>query len=97
MTALENYCVNALRLSSASATALLDEIQRKIRIARADILRSGVPEEIANDEDNYLVSNVIIKFVCSEMAGAESERIRSFDAYKNCLDELRKSVVSDAE
>jgi len=97
MTNLEKYVVGALRLSSASAEALLSEIQLKIKVARTDIIRSGVPIEIVEDEDNVLVTNLIIKYVCSEMASIDSERTKSYEAYKHCLDELRKSVTSDAE
>lgn len=97
MTALEKYCANALRLSDVAANALLDEIQLKIEIARADMVRSGVPKEYVEDESDMLVINTIIKFVCSEMADTEIERNNSNYAYKLCLDELRRSVHSNAE
>lgn len=97
MTALEKHCANALRLSDASADALIDEIKLNIEVARADMVRSGVPKEYVEDENDMLVINTIIKYVCSEMGSIESERFKSMDAYRLCLDELRKSVESDAE
>lgn len=94
MTNLETYCTSALRLSEASAEALLGEIQNKISVARAELIRLGIPVEIANDENNMLVCNVIIKFVCSEMASMDVERERAYEIYRLCLDELRKSVAN---
>lgn len=95
MTELERYCIGALRLSEASAEALIDELKLKISIARAELIRSGVPEEVANDDSNVLVINTIIKFVTSEMDAVENERIKAFDAFRLCMDELRKSVIED--
>lgn len=91
MTDLEKYCVSALRLSQASANALLEEIQVKISIARANMIRLGIPPEKVEDDTDFLVCNVITKFVVSEMESIESERIRALGAYQICLDELRKS------
>lgn len=93
MTDLEKYCVNALRLSEASADALLEEIRVHIDIARADMIRLGFSIEFVNDETNMLVNNVIIKYVVSEMASVESERDKAKAYHKICLDELRKSYV----
>lgn len=95
MTDLEKYCVNALRLSEASAEALLNDIQLRIEVARAELIRSGVPADIANDDDNMLVVNAIIKFVISEMDNLENERIKAFDAFRLNMEELRKSVINN--
>lgn len=91
MTDLEKYCVSALRLSTASANALLEEIQYKISVARAELIRLGITEEKVNSDDE-LISNVIVKYVTSEMASVESERDKAFEAFRVCCDELRKST-----
>lgn len=96
MTDLERYCISALRLSEASANALLEEIQLKIEVARAELIRSGVPIDIANDDENKLVVNCIIKYVISEMDSLENERIKAFDIFRLSMEELRKSVVENA-
>lgn len=95
MTELEKYCISALRLSEASAEALIDDIRLKISIARAELIRSGISETMANDESNVLVVNAIIKYVTSEMDSVENERVKAFDAFRLCMDELRKSVIED--
>lgn len=92
MTDLENYCISALRLSTASAEALLSEIDFKIGIARAELIRSGVPSDVANSS-NILVENAIIKFVVSELDAIENERVKAFDAFRLIMDELRKSDI----
>lgn len=95
MTDLEKYCVNALRLSEASAEALLEDIKLRIGVARAELIRSGVPVDVAADDDNLLVVNAIIKYVISEMDSLENERIKAFDAFRLNVEELRKSVISN--
>lgn len=92
MTDLENYCISALRLSSASAEALLSEVQLKISTARAELIRSGVASDVANS-NHVLVTNAIIKFVISEMDSIENERIKAFDAFRLNMEELRKSTI----
>ena len=92
LSKLQKNCISALRLSEASAEALIEEINLHIGIARADMVRSGVAVEVAEDEDNMLSSNVIVKYVTSQMASAESERDKAMAYYKICLDELRRSL-----
>lgn len=91
MTDLEKIIVSALRLSEVSAEALIETIRSYIDIARADIVRSGVASEVANNDENALVRNVILKYVVSEMASVDAEREKARTYYKICLDELRKS------
>lgn len=93
MTDLERNCICALRLSEASAEALIDSIRNYIEIAKAEIIRLGISEEIANDESDKLVCNLIMKYVTYEMASVESERDKAFEAFRVCVDELRKSYV----
>lgn len=95
MTDLELYCCNALRLSEASAEALMSQIDFNIAVARAELIRSGVPNEVANG-DSKLVINAIVKYVCGEMANAELERTYSREAFRLIMDELRKSELENA-
>lgn len=90
MTDLELYCSKALRLSEASAEALLSQIDLNIDVARAELIRSGLSEEKANSDD-VLVINAIVKYVCGEMANAEIERTYAREAFRLIMDELRKS------
>ena len=84
MTDLEKIIVSALRLSEISAEALIETIRSYIEIARADMVRSGVSEEIANNDENSLVKNVILKYVVSEMASVDVEREKARTYYKIC-------------
>lgn len=93
MTDLEKYCCDALRLSSASSTALLSQIQLNIGIARAELIRSGISDTTAEDDTNKLVINCIIKYVVSQMGDIDTERDKSFEAFRICQDELRKSYA----
>lgn len=93
MTNLEKSCANALRLSERAAEALIDSIQEHIEVARANMIRLGISFDTAHDEDDKLVCNVIVKHVVSEMASIEAERDRAYEAYRICIDELRKSYV----
>ena len=91
MTNLEKSCANALRLSDSSANALITSIQDNIEIAQANMIRLGISNVAAKDEEDKLVCNVIVKYVVSQMATVESERIRAYEIYRVCLDELRKT------
>ncbi|MBQ0113995.1 MAG: hypothetical protein KBT03_12770 [Bacteroidales bacterium] len=92
MTSIEQYCADALCLSSASAEALHSQIKMNIENACADLVRMGIPSNVANDCENSLVRNCIIKYVKGEMDSSYEERIRSASTYRLVADELRKSI-----
>lgn len=96
MTDLERYCVSALRLSEASAEAHIDDIRLRIEVARAELIRSGVPKDIVIDDENKLVVICIIDYVISEMDSIEAERARALEAFKSNMENLRKSVIENA-
>lgn len=89
MTDLESAVTAALRLSTAAANALLPTIQRNISTARAELIRSGVPEAQANGNDK-LVEDCIISFCLLKM-GEESSRAWHEDAFRTMQDNIRKT------
>lgn len=89
MTDLEKAVANALRLSDAAAEKLLDTIQRNINTARAELIRSGVGEEVANS-NAPLVEDAIITF-CMVRMGDEEMMNRYQRSFENQQENLRKS------
>lgn len=89
MTDLEQAVATALRLTTEAATAMLPEIQRNIKTARAELIRSGIAEDIANG-DGALVEDAIIVF-CQIRMGDESMRDKYEAAFQYQQDNLRKS------
>lgn len=89
MTDLEKAVAAALRLTSEAANAMLDTIQRNIKTARAELIRSGIAEDTANG-DGALVEDAIIAF-CLIRMGDESMRQTYEAAFQYQQDNLRKS------
>lgn len=89
MTDLEKAVATALRLSSEAADAMLADIQRNITTARAELIRSGCSEEVANG-DSALIEDAIITFCLGRM-GDESMRQVYEAAFQYQQDNLRKS------
>lgn len=92
MTDLEKAVANALRLSDEAATdeRMLATIQRNIRTARAELIRSGLAENVANEDGNVLVEDAIITF-CMARMGDEGEADRYENIFKYQQENLRKS------
>ena len=90
MTDLEKQVAEALRLSTESGTKLQPTIQRYIQTARAELIRSGVPALVANDDTNYLVTDAVICFCQWKMTDGTY-----CEAYHDCFisqqENLRKS------
>lgn len=91
MTALETICISALRLSSASANALIELIRENIAQGKAKLIQFGIPAD-AIDEDNEIIRACIVKYVKSEMDSNESERIRAGENFRLLADEARRSI-----
>lgn len=89
MTDLEKAIANALRLSHSAAEKLLETIQRNIATARAELIRSGVGEEVANS-DAPLVEDAIITF-CLIRMGDEELMNRYQRSFEYQQENLRKS------
>lgn len=91
MTDLEKSVADALRLTKKAAKNLLNTIQRNILTARAELIRSGVSEDLANSS-NLLVEDAIITF-CLYKMDDESNRERNWSAFQYQQDTLRKSNI----
>lgn len=89
MTNLENSVARALRLSESAVEKLLPEIQRNIEVARAELIRSGVPANSVIESDS-LIEAAIITF-CLVQMGSEADRDRNEEAFRYQQDNLRKS------
>lgn len=83
--------IAALRLSSAAATGLSDEIDRHIRTARAELIRSGVSSEVA-ESDVDLVVEAITTYCCMKM-GAPDRYEQYRDAWIWQEQNIRKSTI----
>ena len=91
MTDLEKSVADALRLTQKAAKNLLNTIQRNILTARAELIRSGVSEDLANSS-NLLVEDAIITF-CLYKMDDESNQERNWSAFQYQQDTLRKSNI----
>lgn len=89
MTNIEKAVIAALRLSQTAAERLHDEIDRNIRSARAELIRSGVSTEFAESEHPLLVDAIVT--YCQSKMGDESNADRYAEAFKYQQDNLRKT------
>lgn len=92
MTKLEKDVAAALRLSEKAAEKLSAVIQRNIIAARAELIRSGVAESLAQSEDP-LVEDAVITF-CLYKMDDEAGRERNWSAFQYQQDNLRKSGIN---
>lgn len=67
-----------------------DVIEREIKWAKAELARVGVPEAIANDENQPLIHDALVSGVCSHMASNEKMRAEYKEMWTVSRDELRK-------
>ena len=95
MTELEKAVVQELRLSSASGEKLLPTIQRNIRTARSELIRTGVSPILANSS-HTLIEDVIICYCLSKM-GDKDERDKYAENFRYQVDDIRKSTIEVPE
>jgi len=86
---LKESIIQALRLGTASAKALGTEIDRNIKTARAEMIRSGVSDMVANSSHD-LVEDAIITFGLMKM-GPEEKYEQNKESWEYQLDCIRKS------
>ncbi len=93
MTRLEKNVACALRLSQRAAEKpeMLNTIQRNIQSARAELIRSGVSEDVAKSE-HPLVEDAIITF-CLYKMDDETNQERNWSAFQYQQENLRKSTI----
>ena len=89
LTDLEKSVAAALRLSNNAAQLLLDEIQRNIATAKAELDRAGVDPDLVSQEGT-LVSEAIVTYCLMNM-GDETRYERYFTAFQYQMDNLRKT------
>lgn len=91
MTDLEKAVASDLRMSDKAAEKLLPVIQRNIKTARLELIRTGVSSVLANST-NVLIEDAIISFCLYKMDDA-SMREKHWDAFVYQCDNLRKSTI----
>lgn len=95
LTELEKAVAAALRLTEKASGKLIQTIQRNILTARAELIRSGVSDNLANS-DNPLVEDAVITF-CLYKMDDEANRERNWDAFQYQQDNIRKSALNRKE
>ncbi len=95
MTDLEQAVADALRLGKNAAEKLLSVIQRNIEIARLELIRAGVSEELAQS-DHALVEDAVITF-CLYKMDSDSMQEKHWSAFQYQEDNLRKSTIELTE
>lgn len=88
---LKDSIAKALRIGTASAAALDTEFDRVIRTARAEMIRLGVSDIVANSSHD-LVEDAIITFGLVKM-GPKEDYERNKESWEYQLDCLRKSKI----
>lgn len=86
---LRDTVKTALRLGVAAGNALSDEIDRNIEAARAELIRAGVPKEVA-ESGQTLIENAIVTF-CLMNLGNQNLYERYKESWEYQMDCIRKS------
>lgn len=95
MANLNEIVANALRLGPSSRTKLSGEIDRNIRTARAEMIRSGVSDVLANS-DYDLIVDAIVTYCMMKMG--DSSRTEQFrEGWEYQVDCIRKSNIKISE
>lgn len=84
----------ALRISH---TALDSDILDTIKAARAEMIRAGVPEDIANSETNDLIVQAIKTYALYVYANDTKLADGYFNSWQYQLDNIRKSSFDTSE
>lgn len=92
MTDLEKAVADALRLTEKASEKLLPTIQRNIITARAELIRSGVSDILAQS-DNPLIEDAVITFCLYKMED-EANQERNLEAFRYQQDNIRKSGIN---
>lgn len=78
----------ALRISHDLLNA---ELTEAIETARAEMVRAGVSEEVAQDDTNNLTAQAILTYIRWQYAGDTKMTEGFFKSWQYQLDNLRKS------
>ena len=88
---LEERVAKALRLSSAAAEKLKDEINANIQTARAELIRMGCQKDVAESE-HVLVQEAIVTY-CQKEMGAPDLYERYEGAWLFQAENIRRSTL----
>ena len=88
---LVDTVATALRLGSTSKTELSSEIERNIKAARSEMIRSGVKNEVA-ESDHELIVEAIVTY-CLAKLGSVTTSDKYNESWLYQLDNLRKSTI----
>lgn len=95
MADLKKTVADAMRLGPSSRVALSEEIDRNIRTARAEMIRSGVSDILANS-NHELIEDAIVTFCMMKMG--DSSRMEKYEeGWMYQLDCIRKSSIKTSE
>lgn len=85
--------IDKVRLAVGHSTKEFDDdLLDTIEAARSDMIASGVPDHVANDEDNPLVTQAIKKYAQSEEAWEEPDIAQAqMDRYTRIVSKLAMS------
>ena len=97
LTSIETTVAKALRLSSAAAgnQNIIDEIDRNVEAAKAELIRMGTDETTVSSE-GALVSEAIVTYCLMNM-GDEAKYEMYFSAWQYQADNLRKAYPAHEE
>lgn len=73
------------------------KILKQISAARAEMIRSGVPEDVANDDDNDCVAEAISTFCQMRNADSIADSDHYFKSWQYQLDCIRKSTFDGGD
>lgn len=73
-----------------SHNKLDSSITLAIASARAELVRAGVPNEVANDEDNVLITQAVSAYCKYILTDDSAIQDRYFESFQYQLDNLRK-------
>lgn len=74
-----------------------DDINSTIEVARMDAIRSGVPVELMNNDNNELVASLIKTYCLYSYTEDLNTKDKYWDSYTYQLDNLRKSSMRGDE
>lgn len=87
------FAVRTVSTDSNVETEITDIIEE----CRADMINKGVDEDIAEDEDNYLVLGCVRSFARSRFGIDRADIVDNMADYRLQVDELRKAVIEDED
>jgi len=67
-------------------------IELAIASARAEMVRAGVPQSVAEDEDNVLITQAISAYCKYILTDDDKIQQKYFESFQYQLDNLRKST-----